>query len=158
MNGHVLNNNIDDSAPLDDTFPIDMDLIDRIEIVRGPSSSLYGADAFFAVVNVITRTGKNMGATVSAECGSLGTYKETVTYGLDHHGTQALFSESYNITNTPGQLGWNRGPGRGVGYSRSFRATTSRCKVRCLLCSRETPSQRYGARNDDGSGPIQDWP
>lgn len=104
VNGHVLNNNIDDSAPLDDTFPIDMDLIDRIEIVRGPSSSLYGADAFFAVVNVITRTGKSRGATVSAEGGSLGTYKETVTYGVDHHGTQALFSESYNLTNTPGQL------------------------------------------------------
>ena len=104
VNGHALNSNIDDSAPLDDTFPIDMDLIDRIEIVRGPSSSLYGADAFFAVVNVITRTGKNQGALASMEGGSLGTYKETVAYGVDHHGTQALFSETYNLTNAPGQL------------------------------------------------------
>jgi outer membrane receptor for ferrienterochelin and colicins len=104
VNGHALNSNIDDSAPLDDSFPIDMDLVDRIEIVRGPSSSLYGADAFFAVVNVITRTGKNKGAMVSGEGGSLGTYKETVAYGLDHTGTQALFSETYNLTNAPGRL------------------------------------------------------
>ncbi len=104
VNGHALNGNIDDSAPLDYTFPIDMDLIDRIEIVRGPSSSLYGADAFFAVVNVITRTGKDKGATVSGEGGSLGTYKQTATYGLDHNGTQALLSGTYNLTNAPGLL------------------------------------------------------
>jgi outer membrane receptor protein involved in Fe transport len=104
VNGHALNSNIDDSAPLDDTFPIDMDLIDRIEIVRGPSSSLYGADAFFAVVNVITRTGKNTGELASVEGGSLGTYKETIAYGIDRRGTQALFSETYNLTNAPGQL------------------------------------------------------
>lgn len=104
VNGHALNSNIDDSAPLDDTFPIDMDLIDRIEIVRGPSSSLYGADAFFAVVNVITRTGKNTRGLASVEGASLGTFKETVAYGVDHRGTQALFSETYNLTNAPGQL------------------------------------------------------
>jgi outer membrane receptor for ferrienterochelin and colicins len=104
VNGHALNSNIDDSAPLDDTFPIDMDLIDRIEIVRGPSSSLYGADAFFAVVNVITRTGKNTRELASVEGGSLGTYKETVAYGVDHRGTQVLLSETYNLTNAPGQL------------------------------------------------------
>lgn len=104
VNGHALNSNIDGSAPLDTTFPIDMDLIDRIEIVRGPSSSLYGAGAFFAVVNVITRTGMNKGVMVSGEGGSFGTYKETASYGLEHNGTQALLAETYNLTNAPGQL------------------------------------------------------
>src|SRR5579872_5382858 len=104
VNGHALNGNIDASAPLDRTFPIDMDLIDRIEIVRGPSSSLYGAGAFFAVVNVITKTGKDAGVTLSGEGGSLGTYKQTAIYGIDHKGTQALLSETYNLTNAPGQL------------------------------------------------------
>ncbi|MCV2354424.1 TonB-dependent receptor [Paucibacter sp. B2R-40] len=32
-----------------------MSSVDRIEVVRGPSSALYGADAFLATVNVITR-------------------------------------------------------------------------------------------------------
>ena len=36
-------------------FLVDVDLIERVEIIRGPSSSLYGADAFFAVINVIIR-------------------------------------------------------------------------------------------------------
>jgi iron complex outermembrane receptor protein len=104
VNGHAINNNVDDSTPLENDFPIDMDLVDRIEVVRGPSSSLYGADAFFAVVNVITITGKSHGTSVSAEAGSLSTYKETATYGLDRNGTQALFSASYWDTAAPGHL------------------------------------------------------
>lgn len=105
VNGHAINNNIDDSAPIGNDFPIDMDIVDRIEVVRGPSSSLYGADAFFGVVNVITRTGKNPGTMVSGEAGSLSTYKETASYSLDRRGTQALFSASYWDTAAPGHLG-----------------------------------------------------
>ena len=30
---------------------IDVELIDRVELIRGPSSSVYGSDAFFGVVN-----------------------------------------------------------------------------------------------------------
>jgi len=104
VNGHAINNNVDDSAPVENDFPVDMDLVDRIEVVRGPSSSLYGADAFFGVVNVITRTGKSQGTMISAEAGSLGTYKETATYGLDRNGTQALFSATYWDTAAPGHL------------------------------------------------------
>lgn len=36
---------------------IPLSQVDRIEILRGPSSSLYGADAIGGVVNIITRTG-----------------------------------------------------------------------------------------------------
>jgi len=104
VNGHAINNNIDGSAPLGNDFPIDMDLIDRIEIVRGPSSSLYGANAFFGVVNVIIRTGNNKGTVISGEAGSLGTYKETATYSLDRNGTQALFSASYWDSAAPSHL------------------------------------------------------
>ena len=34
---------------------IPLDLIDRVEVIRGPGSALYGADAYSAVINVITR-------------------------------------------------------------------------------------------------------
>ena len=34
---------------------IPLDIIDRVEVLRGPGSALYGADAYSAVVNVITR-------------------------------------------------------------------------------------------------------
>ena len=35
---------------------IDVDQVERIEIVRGPGSALYGADAFAGVVNIITKS------------------------------------------------------------------------------------------------------
>lgn len=37
-----------------ETLSIDVDQIERIEVVRGPGSALYGADAFSGVVNIIT--------------------------------------------------------------------------------------------------------
>lgn len=110
INGHAINSNVDDSAPIENDFPIDMDLVDRIEVVRGPSSSLYGAGAFFGVVNVITRMGKSQGTMISGEAGSLGTYKETATYGLDRGGTQALFSATYWDTAAPLHLGRTENP------------------------------------------------
>ena len=57
VDGHRLNDNVFGSALLGTEFPLDVDLIERIEIIRGPSSSLYGTSAFFAVINVITKRG-----------------------------------------------------------------------------------------------------
>jgi iron complex outermembrane receptor protein len=37
-----------------ETLTIDVDQVERIEVVRGPGSALYGADAFSGVVNIIT--------------------------------------------------------------------------------------------------------
>ena len=48
IDGHRLNDNVFGSALLGTEFPLDLDLIERIEIIRGPSSSLYGTSAFFA--------------------------------------------------------------------------------------------------------------
>ncbi len=55
IDGHRLNDNVYDSAQIGTEFPLDLDLVDHIEIVRGPSSSLFGTNAVFGVINVITR-------------------------------------------------------------------------------------------------------
>lgn len=55
VNGHRLNDRLYDTAALGTEFPLDLDLIDHIEVVRGPGSSLFGTNAVFAVINVITR-------------------------------------------------------------------------------------------------------
>ena len=59
-----------------------MDLIDRVEIIRGPGSSLYGDNAVLAVINVITRRGRDFnGAEMSGAYGSYDTYTGRFSYG-----------------------------------------------------------------------------
>lgn len=55
IDGHRVNDNIYDSGLIGTEFPLDLSLIDRIEVVRGPGSSLFGTNAELAVVNVFTR-------------------------------------------------------------------------------------------------------
>jgi iron complex outermembrane receptor protein len=82
IDGLRLNDPIYDSVGVLTDFPIDVDMIERVEVIRGPGSALYGNNAFLAVINVITRTGAEIdGAEASAELGSLNTYKGRFTYG-----------------------------------------------------------------------------
>ena len=60
IDGHRANDNIYHQAGLGTESVIDVDLIDRIEVIRGPSSSLYGTNAFFGVINVITKRGRDV--------------------------------------------------------------------------------------------------
>jgi vitamin B12 transporter len=58
-------------ADLSDLSP---DLIERIEVIRGPQSTLYGADAIGGVVNIITKKGKGpFSASVQQEAGNYDT-------------------------------------------------------------------------------------
>jgi outer membrane receptor for ferrienterochelin and colicins len=74
VNGHRVNDNIYGQAEIGAEFGIDPALFERVEIIRGPASSLYGNSAFFAVVNVITKSGASLdGVSLTLEDGSLGT-------------------------------------------------------------------------------------
>ncbi len=82
IDGHRINNNIYEQGVIGTEFPLDVDLIERVEIIRGPSSSLYGASAFFAVINVFTRPPEDVnGGELSFEPASFGTYNGRASYG-----------------------------------------------------------------------------
>lgn len=62
---------------------IALDAIDRIEIVRGNLSSVYGSSAVGGVVQIFTRNGAAPGLTLSAEAGQGRTLDGTVSGGVD---------------------------------------------------------------------------
>jgi iron complex outermembrane receptor protein len=59
-----------------ETLPVSFEDIDRIEIVRGPSSALYGPNALSGVINIITQTISDESSLISGnvQAGSLNTY------------------------------------------------------------------------------------
>ncbi|MBT7097346.1 TonB-dependent receptor [Candidatus Poribacteria bacterium] len=76
LNGQPLNGNVYGQARFGTSFPIDMDAIERIEVVRGPASSLYGANAMFAVLNLVTKTDPGSPPLrLAGRIGSAGTYE-----------------------------------------------------------------------------------
>jgi outer membrane receptor for ferrienterochelin and colicins len=82
VNGHRVNDNVFGQAEIGAEFGIDPAMFERVEIIRGPASSIYGDSAFFAVVNVITRSGAALdGASVVLEGGSLGTVLTRASVG-----------------------------------------------------------------------------
>ncbi len=82
VDGHPINDNIYDTAPIGTEFMLDTDLIDRIEISRGPGSSLYGSNAFFGVINILTRSGRDLkGVEVSGDAARFDTYRGRLSYG-----------------------------------------------------------------------------
>lgn len=71
VDGHRVNEPVFGSAPIGLEFPVDLALVERIEIVRGPGSALYGSNAFFAVIDVVTRRAAAVdGAELAALAGS----------------------------------------------------------------------------------------
>ncbi len=97
LDGHRLNDNVYDSAAIGTDFILDVDLIDRVEVIRGPSSSLYGTSAFFGVINVITKRGRDFqSAEVAASFGSFDTKQGRATYGNKFaNGAEVLLSGTY---------------------------------------------------------------
>ena len=106
IDGHRINNNLTDSASIGNEFLLDVDLIDRVEVIRGPGSVLYGNNAFFGVINVITRKGGQVnGVEASAEYAGFDTYKIRATIGKTFtNGVDFLLSGTYYDSGGPAQL------------------------------------------------------
>jgi outer membrane receptor protein involved in Fe transport len=115
LNGLRTNDNLYEQAYVGQEFLVDIDLVERIEVVRGPSAAIYGNSAFFAVVNVVTRQGRDFqGGELSASASSFGTQGGRATYGrrldgglellvsasLSSSGGQRLYFEEFDTPDT----------------------------------------------------------
>src|SRR3990172_4274450 len=67
---------------------VPLDNIQRIEILRGPQSTLYGSDAMAGVINIITQKGGNQpNYFINLEGGSLNTYKGLIGFNGSYGNT-----------------------------------------------------------------------
>ena len=84
-------------AEISDISP---ELIERIEVIRGPQSTLYGADAIGGVVNIITKKGKGpFSATVHQEAGNYDTLNSRTWFSGSHELLDYSFSASHLESN-----------------------------------------------------------
>lgn len=88
---------VGDSSNIDGSFDfatLSAHDIERIEVLRGPQSAVYGSDAMGGVVNIITRKGSGKPRTVlTLEGGSYG----TVTSALSTRGSTGKLSYAFSI-------------------------------------------------------------
>ena len=106
VDGHRTNDSFYDTGILGTEFPVDIDLVERIEVVRGPISALYGSNAFLALVNIITRDGHDVGkGELSTSYGSFDTIKGRLTLGHQfRNGPEFLISGSFFDTQGPDEI------------------------------------------------------
>ncbi|MES2178337.1 MAG: TonB-dependent receptor [Gemmatimonadota bacterium] len=76
IDGHSLNDQTWGGAPLGGDLPLNLDAVERLEIVRGPGSALYGTSAMFAVINIVTKSGVALDGTTVSVRGGTGRLRE----------------------------------------------------------------------------------
>lgn len=126
VDGIRLNEPIYDSFLAGEEFPLDLNTVARVEVIRGPSSSVYGGNALFGVVNVITRRGADIdGMELAGAVSSYQGRKARATFGKKFDSGLDLIISASGFKNSGPNLyfpefsGINGGFAQGTDHERS---------------------------------------
>jgi len=149
---------INDPGGAIDLAYLTTDNVDRIEIVRGPTSVLYGANAVTGVVQIFTRDGSGARrVSVSASGGTYGTLDysgsflsggehASVSLQAAHYGTDGIYpfngSARDNVVSAAGRIAPDS-------------ATDIKLAVRYLDAGTHIPTNYYGAVVDSNQAHLQ---
>jgi len=79
---------------------VSLEQIAQIEVIRGPGSALYGADAFAGVINIITKSAHEINGTQAGlRIGSFDTYEVWAQHGKHYSDFDIGFMTNYYKTN-----------------------------------------------------------
>lgn len=84
-----------------ETLPVDLNDVERIEVIRGPSAALYGPNAANGVINIITRraTKEGLYTVANAQGGTVGTYIGNASVGYKKGKLDFIVSGNYQTRN-----------------------------------------------------------
>jgi outer membrane receptor for Fe3+-dicitrate len=80
-------------------FELPLEAVERVEVIRGPGSALYGADAFAGVINIITKKAKDINGTrLGVRAGDANTQSGWGQYSTQWAGWDIATSLQYQHT------------------------------------------------------------
>jgi|WetSurMetagenome_2_1015567.scaffolds.fasta_scaffold11110_2 outer membrane cobalamin receptor len=127
-------------------FPVQMQDVERIEVLLGPGSSIYGADAFGGIINIITcRPGKSAKATLSG--------------GLDAF-MEAAGSAGFLAGKVEQSISVSGNRSSGFEYDRDFRSVSVSARTRIgdhSAFSVSYSNKEFGANGFYGPSPSKEW-
>ncbi len=90
IDGQPINNNQNGQVDLGQLV---LSNVKRIEILKGPASSIYGANALGGVINIITKEGSDINGTeINFGLGSFDTYNTSIVHGTSFDNTEVQIS------------------------------------------------------------------
>lgn len=147
-------------APLGGELGVPLSAVERIEVVRGPGSTLYGTGAMLAVVNVILKDSRSLeglrgsvsagafrafrGEAVAAATVSDGVDVSVALHGLDDGGPDAYFAE-YDTPETLNGIATGLDWERSWGALATVQAGSHRLDVRYSDRSKADPTAPQGS-------------
>lgn len=129
------------SHPIADNY--ESEYVDHVEIVRGPSSVLYGSNAMGGAINLITKTAQTKGVTTTlqSQYGSYNTWQTAVTNMVREGKFSSLVSLGYDRTD-------------GTQQDFDFRQTSGYVKVGYDFSSQWSAYVDYSVMKFKGNDPI----